>query len=184
MRQLRREMMARFWADLYRSQPRDDLLLPSRSATPCTRPDGSLMPVVQARHRRGPRPRPPRHEWSPPRCWSVSRTVLILRCSPAWTTAPTTAQGEAADQRWRIAAKAWLEKGFVWSGLHRLPVHGDQDYLPLVHDRQDHRAPAKIAEALWRRTASRAWDSPSSPQEHLHCRVRQRRCLQYLGRRG
>ena len=83
------------------------------------RPDGSLMPVVQA-HRRGPCPRTPRHEHGR----RPAAGAFPERCRPAGRGQHgqlLSQRREAADQR-HDRCQGLARKGLRRSGLHRLPV--------------------------------------------------------------
>ena len=132
------------------------------------RPDGSLMPVVQADIDEGPAHA--RHAMS-----MVASLLLERFQNGAYPLAVVSMDncshnGEKLQTSVMTVAKAWLEKGFV-----------GQDFIDYLSDETKITFPWSMIDKI----TPRPHKIPHRHlQEHLHCRVRQRRAPAVSGRRG
>ena len=142
------------------------------------RPDGSLMPVVQADIDEGPAHA--RHAMS-----MVAALLLERFQNGAYPLAVVSMDncshnGEKLQASVMTVAKAWLEKGFV--GQDFIDYLSDETKITFPWSMIDktHPAPPQDRRGVSGEGRHRGHDPHRHLQEHLHCRVRQRRAPQYL----
>ena len=137
------------------------------------RPDGSLMPVVEADMKEGPAHA--RHAMSMVAALLLERFAAGAAPLAVVSMDNCSHNGEKLMTSVLTVARAWKENGFVRAGLHRLPHRRDEDRLPLEHDRQITPRPAKSVEGEPGGRRHRGHGAHRHREEHVHRAVRQRR---------